>query len=92
MIVYLAQKYFINSTVFFVGLIIFPLFYAEDQVNLITKTIFLGGLAGCIYTFYDFKKKHIWPLYDNLNYSKYLLLLTFFISLQVLSVIINIIF
>lgn len=92
MIVYLAQKYFINSTVFFVGLIIFPWFYAQDPVNLITKTIFWGGLFGGIYTNYDFRKKHLWPLYDNLNYSKYLLLLIFFILLQVLSLIINIVF
>lgn len=89
MIVYLAQKYFINSFVFFVGLIIFPLFYFDDTVNLISKTLFMGGLLGGIYTFYDFKKRHIWPIYDNLKRSKYLWLLVFFISLQVLSFIIN---
>lgn len=92
MIVYLAQKYFINSTVFFVGLIIFPLFYFEETTNLVAKTLFLGGLFGGIYTLYDFRKRHIWPLYDNLNYPKYLLLFMFFLSLQILSLIINIAF
>lgn len=92
MIVYLAQKYFINSFVFFIGLTILPLSFFEDTTHLIAKTTFLGSLFGGIYTVYDFKERHLWPLYDNLIYPKYLLLITFFISLQILSIIINVIF
>ena len=71
---------------------LFPLFYFEETANLISKTIFLGGLMGGIYTFHDFKKRHIWPIYDNLKHPKYLWLPVFFILLQILSLIINIIF
>lgn len=92
MILYAAQKYIINSFVFFVGLIIIPLFYFEDTSNLFAQTIFFGGLFGGIYTFYDFRQRQLWPLYDNLLIPKYVLLLAFFLLLQIISIVINILF
>jgi len=84
MIVYLAKKYFIYSLVFFVGLVIFPLGFFENTEYIIVRGFFFGGIFGGVYTFYDFKKRNLWPLYDNLRYSKYLLLFTCFMSFQFL--------
>ncbi|HKJ34236.1 MAG TPA: hypothetical protein VKA34_20585 [Balneolales bacterium] len=89
MVAYLAQKYFINTLVFVLGLVILPLLFWGDTIYLIPKALFWGGLFGGIYTFFEFRKKHIWPLYDNLGYSKYLLFLILFITLQILSFVIS---
>lgn len=79
----------INSMVFFVGLIIFPLGFSDNTEYVIARGFFFGGLFGGIYTFYDFRKRNIWPLYDNLRYSKYLLLSGFFLCFQLIYFIIN---
>ncbi len=92
MIGYLAQKYYTNSLVFFVAMIIFPLFLIDDTGYLVSRAIFWGGLFGGAYTFYDFRKRKIWPLYDNLTHSKYWLLAVLFISLATLAVLIQIFF
>jgi len=84
MIVYLAQKYFINSVVFFVALVIFPLGFFDNTEYVIARGFFFGGLFGGVYTFYDFKKRNIWPLYDNLRYPKIPLLVIFYIGFQTL--------
>lgn len=82
MITYLVRKYFIYSTVFSIGLIIFPLGFFENAGYVIVRGFFLGGLFGGIYTYYDFRKRKMWPLYDNLRYSKYLILSICFIVFQ----------
>lgn len=84
MITYLAQKYIANSFVFFAGLIIFPLSFGYES-GIVAKAIFWGGLFGGFYTFYDFRSRNIWPLFNNLNYPGYMFLTGFFILLQVLS-------
>lgn len=89
MIVYLIQKYFIHSLVFFVGLVIFPLSFNDNTGYIIARGLFFGGLFGGAYTFYDFRKRNIWPLYDNLNYSKFLLLLLCFFGFQLLNYLIK---
>jgi len=89
MIIYLFQKYFIYSIVFFVGLVILPLGFFDNTEHVIVRGFFFGGLFGGIYTFYDFKKRNIWPLYDNLRYPKFLLLFIFYIGFQSLYYIIK---
>jgi|GEM_PF-911879 len=89
MIVYLAQKYIINSTVFFVALIIFPLGFFDNAEYVIARGFFFGGVFGGVYTFFDFKKRNIWPLFDNLRYSKYLALALCFVGFQSLYYIIK---
>lgn len=89
MIVYLAQKYLIHSTVFFVALVIFPVGFFDNTEHVVVRGFFFGGLFGGVYTFYDFKKRKIWPLYDNLRYPKILLLVIFYIGFQTLYFIIK---
>jgi hypothetical protein len=84
MIVYLAQKYLINSTVFFVALVIFPLGFFDNTEYVIARGFIFGGLFGGVYTVYDFKKRKIWPLYDNLRLPKILLMVFFYIVFQTL--------
>lgn len=88
MVVYLAKKYYTNSVIFFLGFIIFPYLYG-DLSYLFPRAVFLGGLAGAIYTWYDFRKKSVWPLFDNLRYPKFLLLGLMFFSLQLISLILK---
>ena len=61
MIIYLLQKYVIYSAVFFVGLIIFPLGFSENTEHVLARGFFFGGLFGAVYTFYDFRKRNVWP-------------------------------
>ena len=84
MVLYLVRKYYINSLIFFVGFIIFPYARFGDFHDLFPKAVFLGGLAGAIFTWYDFRKKHLWPLFDNLQHSKFLILGSMFFSLQLI--------
>lgn len=88
MIVYLAQKYFIHSVVFFAGLVIFPLGFFDNTEYVIVRGFFFGGLFGGMYTYYDFRSRNIWPLYDNLRHSKYLLLIGLFLCFQLIYFII----
>ena len=82
MIVYLVQKFFIYSVLFFAALVIFPLGFFDNTGYVIARGFFFGGIFGGVYLFYDFKKRNIWPLYDNLRYPKYLILFICFIGFQ----------
>jgi len=84
MIVYLIQKYFVNSLVFFVALVIFPLGFTGYSDEVILRGFVFGGIFGGLYTFYDFKKRRIWPLYDNLIIPKYYILFSCFIGFQLI--------
>jgi hypothetical protein len=89
MILYLVRKYYVNSFVFFIGFIIFPYAGFGDITDLFPKVVFLGGLAGAFYTWYDFRKKYLWPLFYNLRHSKFLTLALMFFSLQLIPPIIK---
>lgn len=89
MVKYLAEKYYINSMVFFLGFIILPYEKFGDLAYLFPRAVFLGGLSGAIYTWYDFRQRNMWPLFDNLRYSKFVLLGLMFLSLQFIPLIIN---
>lgn len=86
MIAYLARQYFINALVFVWGLSIIPILSGWNFISVIHQALFWGGIFGAIYTFYYFKKRNVWPLFDNLKYPRYLLLSGFFLSLQILNI------
>lgn len=87
MITYLAKKYYINAAVFFTGFFILPWFAFGDFAYLFPRAVFLGGMASALYTWHDFNQRSIWPLFDNLLYSKFLLLGVMFLLLQFISII-----
>lgn len=89
MIVYLTQQYYINVSVFILGLAFFPVLSGIDPSYVLPRVMFWGGIFGGIYTFYNFKRRNIWPLYDNLRYPKYLLFVGMFLALQVINYGIN---
>ncbi len=89
MILYLLQKYVIHSAVFFAALVIFPLGFSDNTGYVLVRGFFFGGLLGAGYTFYDFRKRNLWPLYDNLRVPKYLLLCLFFAGFQSLYLVIK---
>lgn len=89
MVIYLAKKYYVNSVVFFFGFIIFPYLSFGDLPYLFPRAVFLGSLAGSVYTWYDFRERNIWPLFDNLRHSKFLLLGLMFLSLQLIPLIVK---
>lgn len=90
MIIYLARQYFINVLIFTVGLSFIPILVGWDFSSFIHQALFWGGTFAMIYTFYSFKKKKLWPLFDNLRYPKYILLLGFFLLIQILNISIGI--
>ncbi|NBC26199.1 MAG: hypothetical protein GVY08_05025 [Bacteroidetes bacterium] len=91
MIHYLAKKYYSNSVVFFVGFFILPWFSFGDFYYLFPRAVFLGGLASAIYTWYDFRQRNLWPLFDNLRYPKFLLIGLMFFSLQIVPIVLKLI-
>lgn len=84
MIYYLARKYFTHSFIFLIALIIFPISFFDDHIYFVSRGFFWGGLFGGFYTYYDFKKKKIWPVFDNLQYSKTLLIAGLFLCFQMI--------
>lgn len=84
---YLVEKFILHSTLFFIGLVILPLLFYGQPDYVIPRGVFIGGIFGGIYTYYDFKQRNIWPLFDNFRYPKYLLLLGLFLMFQTLSLI-----
>jgi hypothetical protein len=85
MIFYLIKKYFIYSFIFFIGLSLFPYFLADDIEYLLPRALFWGGLFAGIYTHYEFSRKKIWPLYHNLGFNDFRLLVACFLSLQIFN-------
>jgi len=85
---YLAKKFFIHSLVFIPALIIVPYTFTGDLAYALPRSFFWGGLFAAGYTWYQFREKNLWPLYDNLRIPKYILLGVFYLSLQIVNLII----
>lgn len=84
---YLTEKFILHSFLFFVALVILPLLFYGQPSYVIPRGVFIGGIFGGIYTFYDFKRRNIWPLFDNFRYPKGLLLSVLFLLFQAFSLI-----
>lgn len=93
---YLTQKYCINTFVLAAAMTILPLSYGLEDVGLSVSymdvlaqtlpfSLFWGALFAAGYTYWDFHRKNIWVLYDNLRLPRLPLLVGLFLAVQLLN-------
>lgn len=77
MILYIARKYFMLVALFAAGLAALPLLFARWPVReaAVSALFWTSSLAGAA-VYWEFKRRDIWPLFDNLRLSRWLLLTT----------------
>lgn len=79
MVLYLAQQYLYRTLAIF-GLFSALLLLLEwDFFVILTTTLFWSSLFGMFFTIHYFRKRSLWPIYNNLKYPKYIMLLFFFL-------------
>ncbi|WP_263784508.1 hypothetical protein [Salinibacter grassmerensis] len=85
MIFYLARKYLANTLVFAAIFGLFPILFGGSWTAVLAPALFWGSAAAAGYTYWRFRKKKVWPLYDNLRLSPVVLLGALFLALQPLT-------
>lgn len=74
MIWYFIRKYVMIWVVLLIGLGGMAMVVAGMELSyLLPRAIFWCGLLAAIQLYFEFKRKDIWPLFDNLRISKGLL-------------------
>lgn len=71
MILYLAKKYliFLIFVIFLMTLV--PVAWDDTPLqSVLPKSVFWSGFAAAVLVDWQFRRKGIWPLYDNLGFSK----------------------
>ena len=74
MIGYLAAKYFGNVLVLTATLALFSSLARIPMHDAVPRALFWSGLIAAVVTYRTFKRRNLWPLYDNLRLPKYVLL------------------
>ena len=85
MIVYLAQKYLANTLVFAAAFGLLPVLFGGSLAATLVPALFWGSAAAAGYTYWRFRKKQVWPLYDNLRRPPVILLGALFLAVQPLT-------
>ncbi|MCS4121951.1 hypothetical protein [Salinibacter ruber] len=85
MIVYLARKYLANSLVFAAAFGLLPVLFGGSLTATLVPALFWGSAAAAGYTYWRFRKKQVWPLYDNLRLPPVILLGALFLAVQPLT-------
>jgi hypothetical protein len=75
MILYVAKKYLVILIFLVFLLTLVPVVWARmDLHSILPSAVFWGGPAAAILVDLQFRRKEIWPLYDNLGFSRYKIL------------------
>ena len=74
MIWYLARKYVALVLVLAVVLMLGPAFFGTSPGETVMQAFFWSGLAAAPLTYWEFRRRHLWPLYDNLRLPRWGLL------------------
>ncbi|PSQ91305.1 MAG: hypothetical protein BRD30_03505 [Bacteroidetes bacterium QH_2_63_10] len=82
MIFYLARTYLVNTLVFAVLFEVVPVLLGTPPTALLVPALFWGSAAAAGYTYWRFRKKNVWPLFDNLRLPPFALLGGLFLSVQ----------
>jgi len=85
MIFYLARTYLANTLVFGAAFGLLPILFGGSWTGVLAPALFWGSAAATGYTYWRFRKKQVWPLYDNLRLSPVILLGALFFSIQPLT-------
>lgn len=82
MIRYAARKYTANTLVFTVGFALLPVVFGSSLTDVLPTALFWGSAVAAGYTYWRFRKKNLWPLYDNLRVPRFTLLGGLFLTIQ----------
>lgn len=85
MIFYLTRKYLANTLVFAAVFGLLPVLFGGSATAILVPALFWGSAAAAGYTYWRFRKKQVWPLYDNLRLPPIILLGTLFLAVQPLT-------
>lgn len=85
MILYLARSYLMNTLTFAALFGVVPVLLGSPPTGILVPALFWGSAAAAGYTYWRFRKKQVWPLYDNLRLPPVILLGALFLSVQPLT-------
>ncbi len=71
MILYLVRKYV--AIVLVLAVLMMP-FVGTSMNEVVTQAFFWSGLVAAPLTYWEFRRRNLWPLYDNLRLPKWILL------------------
>ena len=74
MIWYLARKYVAVVLVLAVVLMMAPAAFGTSPGEVAGRAFFWSGLAAAPLTYWEFRRRSLWPLYDNLRLPRWVLL------------------
>ncbi len=74
MVHYLARKYVAIVLVLAVLMALFPTIVGMSVHEAVLRAFFWSGLAAAPLTYWEFRRRNLWPLYDNLRLPKWILL------------------
>ena len=75
MVFYFIRKYIHIWLVFVIGLTGLAIFFARMPLDeALPRGVLWGGVFAAGQLYREFKKKNLWPLYDNLRITKFVLL------------------
>jgi hypothetical protein len=79
----LAGSLFLLSSYSLVGLIVLDV--GTSVGDILHRAIFWGSLAAAFLTYFELLRRNLWPLFDNLRLSRYLLLGLCVLSVQLVN-------
>ena len=74
MIWYLARKYAALVLVLAILLMMAPMAFGTSPGEVVGKAFFFSSLAAAPLTYWEFRRRNLWPLYDNLRLPRFMLL------------------
>jgi hypothetical protein len=75
MILYLVKNYVLILTVVVLPMTVFTIARGDIPVDVaLPQAVFFGGFISAALTYLEFRRRRIWPLYDNLQISRFGLL------------------
>ena len=68
MIIYLVKKYFVLASVLTAASALIPVVSGFMSIeNAVSAAILFSGLVSPVVLHFEFRKRHVWPLYNNLR-------------------------
>lgn len=87
MIIYIARRYFFTVLVFTALFALLPLAVgAGSLLEILPSAVFWGGLVAVLVVYWNFRRRNLWVLYDNLRLPKFVLLGVLMGCLQFLNI------
>lgn len=94
MIWYLARKYIALVLVLAVLMALLPTVtgIGTSLRQTVVQAFFWSGLAAAPLTYWEFRRRNLWPLYDNLRLPRWALLALFVASVESLILVASLVF